>query len=265
VRRAVPTLAATCLGLLCAYTGRTQPARIVILKVDGLNADLLSRTMDEIDPRSGKSKLPWITYVFRENGTVFENFYTRGISLSAPSWSILDTGHHAIIRGNVEYDRYTGYVYDYLNFFPFYLGNARAHDEDMPAVQVLARAGAPLLIDAYSYSEVLQSFQLFQRGVRWNTLERALKQRFSSKAILSIVENGGGPSMDELLAQATEKDLIAALHNPQVLYLDFYTGDVDHVAHATNQQAALIERLNWLAAVTGRIWIAIEATSGLSQ
>jgi hypothetical protein len=26
-----------------------------------------------------------------------------------------DSGRHTVIRGNVEYDRYTGEVYDYLN------------------------------------------------------------------------------------------------------------------------------------------------------
>ncbi|MBV9674732.1 MAG: hypothetical protein JO185_00240, partial [Acidobacteriaceae bacterium] len=99
--------------------------RIVILKIDGLTGDLLYRTMREADPATGKSRLPWFSHIFAENGVVFENFYTRGISLSAPSWSMLDTGQHTVIRGNVEYDRYTGRVYDYLNFFPFYIGYAR--------------------------------------------------------------------------------------------------------------------------------------------
>ena len=74
--------------------------RVVILKVDGLNADLLYRTMAETDPNTGKSKLPWFSYIFAQHGAIFRNFYTRGISLSAPSWSELDTGRHTIIRGN---------------------------------------------------------------------------------------------------------------------------------------------------------------------
>ena len=82
--------------------------RVVIFKIDGLNADLLYRMMREKDTATGKSRLPWFSHVFAENGVIFENFYTRGISLSAPSWSMLDTGHHLIIRGNVEYDRFTG-------------------------------------------------------------------------------------------------------------------------------------------------------------
>ncbi|HEX4166990.1 MAG TPA: hypothetical protein VHZ55_16115, partial [Bryobacteraceae bacterium] len=99
--------------------------RVVILKIDGLSGDLLYQTMAETDSSSEKSKLPWFEHIFGEHGVIFENFYTRGISLSAPSWSMLDTGKHSIIRGNVEYDRYTGQVYDYLNMFPFYIGYAR--------------------------------------------------------------------------------------------------------------------------------------------
>ena len=35
----------------------------------------------------GKSLLPWFDYVFFRNGTRITNFYVRGMSLSAPSWS----------------------------------------------------------------------------------------------------------------------------------------------------------------------------------
>ena len=238
---------------------RSVAKRVVILKIDGLNADLLEDTLKRIDPATRKSQLPWFDYIFRQHGTIFENFYTRGISLSAPSWSMLDTGRHAIIRGNVEYDRYTGHVYDYLNFFPFYIGYARSRQVDMPAVGVLDAAGIPLIIDYFQYSEVYQSFQLFQRGVRWNTLAEVLKKRFSSKAILSVIEGSGGPSLDELWAAQTEREIDANLLRPAVLYFDLYTGDVDHVGHATNQPAALLDSLKRLDTLAGRLWTAIQA------
>jgi len=239
--------------------------RLVILKVDGLNADLLYRTMREKDPATGKSRLPWFAYIFDENGTVFENFYTRGISLSAPSWSMLDTGHHTVIRGNVEYDRYTGHVYDYLNFFPFYLGYARSREVDMPGVEVLDRAGIPLLIDAFSYTQRFQSFQLFQRGVRWTTLSHVLERRFSSKILFSMIESAGTPSLDELLGQQTEQELIDGLKQPGILYLDDYIGEVDHEGHATNEPGALLNVLGRLDALAGRLWTAIQASPLAAQ
>ena len=107
----IQTLALTVLLLAPLFLNAAQtPSRLFVLKVDGLNADLLSNEMARIDPATGKSQLPWLSHIFAENGTIFENFYTRGISLSAPSWSMLDTGAHTVIRGNVEYDRYTGHV-----------------------------------------------------------------------------------------------------------------------------------------------------------
>lgn len=121
--------------------------RVVILKIDGLNEDLLLDQMSQLDPQSGRPSLPWFSHVFLgKEGVVFRNFYVRGISLSAPSWSMLDTGRHCVIRGNAEYDRYTGQVYDCLNLFRFYLRYARCSAVDMPGVEVLDRAGIPLLI-----------------------------------------------------------------------------------------------------------------------
>ncbi|MGH9612968.1 MAG: hypothetical protein ACRD4P_07810 [Bryobacteraceae bacterium] len=98
---------------------------MVILKLDGVPADVLNIALAARDPATGRSRLPWIEHVFAENGTRIDRFFVRGISLSAPSWSLLDTGRHLAIRGNAEYDRHTLRVYDYLNFFPFYVNYAR--------------------------------------------------------------------------------------------------------------------------------------------
>lgn len=235
--------------------------RIVVLKIDGLSGDLLYRTMRETDPATGKSRLPWFAHIFAENGVVFENFYTRGISLSAPSWSMLDTGHHTVIRGNVEYDRYTGRVYDYLNFFPFYIGYARKRQIDMPGVEVLDRAGIPLVLDAFPYDGRYQGFQLFQRGVRWTTLRDVLTRRLKSELFLSPVESVGAPSLDSLLGRQMESELKSDAEQPDVFYLDIFSGDADHVGHATNQQAALIDVLQHLDGLAGRIWTAVEKSS----
>ena len=239
--------------------------RLVILKVDGLGADLLYSNMRQVDPATGRPRLPWFAHIFGEHGTVFENFYTRGISLSAPSWSMLDTGHHTVIRGNVEWDRFTGETYDYLNFFPFYIGYARNRQIDMPGVEVLDRAGIPLLIDAFRYDQTLQSFQLYQRGARWTTLKQVLEQRFSGRVLVPSLETGGAPSYDAMLGRQMEKELVADLPNSQILYLDDYTGDVDHEGHATSQRAALLDIVKKLDALAGRIWTGIQASALADQ
>ncbi len=115
--------------------------RIVILKVDGLPDDLLEQYVKKTGGpgRDEHSRLPWIQHVFAQNGVWMDNFYVRGLSLSAPSWSLLDSGRHLQIRGNVEYDRYTLHPYDYLNFFPFYFGYAgsKTRHVDMPSVELM--------------------------------------------------------------------------------------------------------------------------------
>jgi hypothetical protein len=247
-----------CAFLITVCSLQAQSKRLVILKVDGLNEDLLERCVQQVNPATGKSELPWIQHVFFEGGTVFRNFYSRGISLSAPSWSILDTGRHPVIRGNVEFNRYTGRSFDYLNFFPFYVAYARKRQVDMPGVEVLDRAGIPLLIDAFPPDQRYQSFQLFQRGVRWETLDEVIKRRLSTDAIIATVENAGVPSYEELLAQQTDAELAADIAANQVLYLDFYDGDVDHQGHATSQQAALLAVLRDVDARVGRLWTEIQ-------
>jgi hypothetical protein len=246
--------------LLGAVASSAQPPApsVVILKIDGLNADLLYRNMREKDPATGKPRLPWFSHIFAENGTVFDNFYVRGISLSAPSWSMLDTGRHSVIRGNAEYDRYTGDVYDYLNVFPFYLGYARGREVDMPGVDVLDAAGIPLLIDGFGCTHSFQSPQLFQRGVRWRILEHALGQRFSKSGLLAMLGHAGESSLEEDLEQQTESELREALQQPEVLYLDFFVPSVDHEGHATNDPAALFEVLRRIDTLAGRIWTAIQ-------
>jgi type I phosphodiesterase/nucleotide pyrophosphatase len=250
-------------GVLASPTREQAPVRarrVVIFKIDGLNADLLYRTMREENPATGKSRLPWFSHVFAENGVIFENFYTRGISLSAPSWSMLDTGHHLVIRGNVEYDRFTGHVYDYLNFFPFYIGYARLRNVDMPGVEVLDRAGIGLASDRFPYAQRFQSFQLFQRGVRWSTLQHVLERRFSTRVLLPMLESAGTPPLDELLGHQMEEELKHSLNDAEIFYLDFYTGDLDHEGHATNNPAALRDDLRRMDALAGRMWTAIQAS-----
>src|SRR5690349_5766843 len=58
-----------------------SPARTVIIKVDVVPATLVNNLINEKDPATGKSRLPWIDEVFVHNGTRISNFYVRGISL----------------------------------------------------------------------------------------------------------------------------------------------------------------------------------------
>lgn len=239
--------------------------RVVVIKLDGLPHDLLDREIKRVNPVTGRSGLPWMDRVFAQRGTRLANFYVRAISLSAPSWSLLDTGQHLQIRGNAEFDRYTSHVYDYLNFFPFYVGYALSRKVDMPGVQVLDDLRVPLLIDRFSYPSTYQSFQLFQRGVRWKTLQKAFQHRFSRSVRDLLDEWTIGFEIGSSVEQETERELLAKLADPTIQYLDYFTGDYDHVAHGTPDLGAQRIALGRIDAMIGRVWTAIEASPLASE
>jgi hypothetical protein len=237
-----------------------QAKRLVLVKVDGLPADRMERLVKEVDPVTGRSVLPWMHYIFLERGAWVQNFYVRGISLSAPSWSMLDTGQHLTIRANAEFDRFIPRVYDYLNFFPFYVGYARLQRADMPGVEVLDQFGVPLLLDEFPPDARHESMQLFQRGVEWNTLKDSLKHQLARPARELINDWATGLEMAPGIDRQQEKELIADLANPNIQYLDYYLGDYDHTAHLTNDDPSQLAVIKHLDVRLGQIWNAIQAS-----
>jgi hypothetical protein len=254
------------LVLFLAAGARAEVRRLIVIKVDGVPQEVLDRELLRTDPATAKSTLPWIDRVFRQQGVRLANFYVRAISLSAPSWSLLDTGQHLQIRGNAEFDRYTYHVYDYLNFFPFYVGYSLSHRTDMPGVEVLDDLRIPLLIDRFPYQASYQSFQLYQRGVRWTTLRRSIQQRFSSRSLRDLLDEWTiGFEIGSSVEEQTERELIKNLADPKIQYLDYFTGDYDHVAHSTPDPAAQRQAVQRIDALVGRIWTAIEASPQATQ
>jgi hypothetical protein len=231
--------------------------RLVVIKVDGLPHDTVERFVRRRDPRTGKSTLPWFNHVFYQNGTRLSNFYARGVSLSGPSWSLLDTGQHLQIKGNVEFDRYTLHPYDYLNFIPFWIANVGGTRVDMPGAELLDEVGVPLLADAYPYEERFVSFQLYQRGTRWTTLQRGLRNKFARPPGELFDEWQLGIGGRDILNEQMERELVEKLADPKVRYLDFYTTDFDHAAHHNRDAATQLAALREMDALLGRVWTAV--------
>ena len=65
-------------------------------------------------------------------------------------------------------------------------------------------------------------------------------------------------SIGDSLNKQYEQDLITALANPKIRYLDYFTGEYDHVAHLTNDPVSQHHQLDELDAFVGRVWTAIE-------
>ncbi len=244
--------------LLLPVVAFGQVKRVVVVKVDGLPNDLTDRFVKERDARTGKSQLPWIDHVFYQHGTRLSNFYVRGMSLSAPSWSILDTGQHLQVKGNVEFDRYTLHAYDYLNWIPFYFKSAAAMRIDMPGTEILDSLGIPLLFDAFPHEDRYISFQLYQRGMRFATLRAALQKNFLKSPRELLDEWTMGLDMRTPFFEQMERELIEKLNNPRTRYLDLYMTAFDHTAHHNRDRQSHLATMQDIDRVVGRIWSAIQ-------
>jgi Type I phosphodiesterase / nucleotide pyrophosphatase len=246
------------LALHATAAVQAQTKRVVVIKVDGLPYELVERFVHEQDPLTGKSLLPWFDNVFFKNGTRITNFYVRGMSLSAPSWSTLDTGQHLQIKGNVEFDRDILHAYDYLNFIPFYFKQATGADEDMPGTEVLDSLGLPMLIDAYDNYQRVPGSQLYGRGARIKTLQRAGQATFLKNPIELAGEFINGFDLRGVVPDQIERELIERLQDPRVQYLDLYTTSFDHVAHHNNDRESHLVALRDIDSLVGRIWTGIQ-------
>ena len=241
-----------------AVPSKAQVKRVVIIKCDGLPYDVVDAFVNEQDPRTGKSQLPWIKFIFYDGGTRLQNFYVRGMSLSAPSWSLLETGQHLQIKGNVEFDRYTQKTYDYLNFVPYIVNTSRGVRVDMPGVEVLDALGEPLLIDAFPHEERYMTFSLFQRGPRFITFQRSLENKFKRAPKEIFDEWTMGLGMRDAIPQELTRELIANLRKPNVRYLDLALTEYDHAAHHNNDRETHLLALKQIDSVFGEIWTAIQ-------
>jgi hypothetical protein len=259
------TVAAILFIIALQTTAHAQTKRVVIIKVDGLPYELVERFARERDPLTGKSQLPWFDHIFFTDGTRLTNFYVRGMSLSAPSWSLVDTGQHLQIKGNVEFDRDILHTYDYLNFIPFYFKQALRGNVDMPGTEVLDSVGVPLLMDAYDNYERLPGGQLYERGSQLAMLQRAGQTHFLKNPIQLAGEFIGGFEVRNVVYDQIVQEMIEKLNDPRVRYLDMWTGSFDHVAHHNNDRESHLASLRELDAILGRLWTAIQKSAMASE
>src|SRR5215212_1053799 len=244
--------------LFFSFPAVAQTKRLVVIKCDGLPYDVVDGFVKQRDSQSGKSVLPWIDHIFYQRGARLSNFYVRGMSLSGPSWSMLETGQHLQIKGNVEFDRFTLHPYDYLNFLPFYLSGARGTRVDMPAVEVLDSLGLPMLSDAYPHNERYITYSIFLRHPRYSTLQASLQNRFMKSPKELFDEWTMGFELRSALTEQLIRELVTNLNDPRFRYLDLMMEDFDHVAHHNNDAQSHLFVLKRMDAIIGQVWTAIQ-------
>lgn len=243
-----------------ATAARAEVTRVVLVKCDGLPYEMVDQFVRERDPRTGKSQLPWIDFIFYQQGTRLSNFYVRGMSLSAPSWSLLETGRHLQIKGNVEFDRFTLHTYDYLNFFPYVFNASVGARVDMLGAEVLDTVGQPMLIDAFNHEERYLTFSLFQRGPRFVTFQKSLENKFKRAPRELFDEWTMGFGMRDAIPDQLIRETIQHLKDPKLKYIDLAMTDFDHAAHHNNDRESHLLALKKVDDVLGRIWSGIQET-----
>ena len=233
--------------------------RVVIVKIDGLPNDVVEKYVREKDAQTGKSVLPWIEEIFYQNGTRVSSFYSRGMSLSAPSWSLLDTGQHLQIKGNVEYDRLIFTSYDYLSVIPYLASYGRKERVDMTGMEVLDQLEMPVLSDAFPYEKRYTSFQIFQRGTDWGIFGKAFINLLPKNVSDFMDEWTLGYEFSKTTFNQHERDIVKKVTSlPKVDYFDFYNANFDHISHLNKSEDARLDTLKELDKSLGRIWTAIQ-------
>ena len=184
------------------------------------------------------------------------------MSLSGPAWGQLDTGRRLQIKGNVEYDRFTLHPYDYLNFFPYYVGYGLGKKVDMPAVEVLDQLEIPILSDAFDHEHRYTSHQLFQRGNDWGVLANGFLKLYPGNVLDFMNEWTIGLKFRSTTIKQAERDIIAKLDKrPDIDYFDYYDTEFDHVSHHNNDLDSRLGALKQIDGLIGRIWTAIKSSS----
>ncbi|MFN0138482.1 MAG: alkaline phosphatase family protein [Pyrinomonadaceae bacterium] len=232
--------------------------RVVVLKIDGLPGYYLDGVVKKRDPATGKSVLPWVEEIFYKNGTRVPNFYTRGMSISGPSWGQLDTGHRAQIKGNVEFDRLTLHAYDYLNFVPFYVDYGKNKKVDMPATEVMDQLKIPLLCDAFDVERRYTAQQLYQRGYDWAVFASGFVNMIPRDRGDLIDEWTIGFNFRKMTVNQLERDIEGKLiKRDDIDYFDYYDTSFDHMSHHNNDAESRLVPLRELDRTIGRIWSSI--------
>jgi hypothetical protein len=267
-RRAAALALLLAISVACAPApARAQegPVRLVVLKFDGLPPSLVDRYVNTLDPRTGRSVVPWMKKLFYDEGVRLPNFYARGMSLSMPSWAIVDTGQHGVIKGNWEIDRRTGEPEDYLNLFDLHREAMRVRRAYPRSVEALDAARIPLLSDAFTFEERSAGIQLLRRGTMFNDFLDVGLHPVRGRIKERVGDFLTGLEWESAYDAATREDLVRAILNPSIRYVDYYNVYIDHLIHVDNDERQVLRALRQADRAIGEAYEAIVASGTVDR
>lgn len=202
-------LASIQLAGLTAWSASPEEAgaRLILVKIDGMPGLLLEAMLD---PGSAAARrlpdpamfqlayrracqatgreilLPNLTHYFSRQGIRCE-MRSSTLTLSGPSWAVIDTGQPGIVKTNSYFNRYSGLLRNYLDQFREVYGLALGQTKRTTALWQLDLLGIPVMADAFPPRRTWQSIQLYCR-------ERPVEQIAEiAKVLAGAGEKTGNP------------------------------------------------------------------------
>jgi hypothetical protein len=269
------------------------PKRLVLIKVDGLPPALLAAAAlperDDLVNRlayAGEFRhavalfrqqtgrpiiLPNIRKYFFQEGVVCENMFSATLTLSASSWSVIDTGQPSVIKKQAAFSRETGYLRSYLDGFRDTLDAVKRHGEKTSAVWNLDQVGVSLMLDAYDfqrtwtspqmYSRIANGEQLFLMGRKWLTNQQHGAMDIARSHLSRLVTGIDYAAFNQETAaeMAARKILERDLTGQEPYdYVSPYFTLLDHQQHVDPHPTNLIRWLVKLDGLVGEIFQAVE-------
>ncbi|MCS6804170.1 MAG: alkaline phosphatase family protein [Acidobacteriota bacterium] len=276
-----------------ASASRQRPNRLIVIKVDGLPPDLLAaaafperddllkrlpyaeefrRAVHLFYQQTGReSIMPNARRYFFEQGVVCENMFASTLTLSAASWSVIDTGQPSVIKKHGTFSRDTGYLRSHLDGFRDTWDALRYRGEKTSAVWMLDQIGVSLMLDAFDFQRTWTSPQIYQRlgnseqlflmGKKWLTNDQRgvkdiVRSHLSRLATgIDYTEFNQEVAAEMTAIKVLERDLTG---QERYDYLSPYFTLMDHQQHVDPHPDNLIHWLVKLDGLIGRIFEAVE-------
>lgn len=272
---------------------RSHPLRLILIKVDGLPPALVAaaafpdrpdlvgrlpyahqfrRAVDLYRQQTGRQLImPNVRKYFFTEGVVCDNMFAQTLTLSAASWSVIDTGQPSVVKKHGTFSRDTCYLRSHLDGFRDTWDALRHRGEKTSAVWNLDQVGVSLMLDAYDlqrtwtspqiYSRIANSEQLFLMGRKWLTNDqRGIKDIASSHLSrlvtgLDYIEFNQQVAAEMAAKKILERDLTG---HERYDYVSPYFTLMDHQQHIDPHPDNLIHWLVKLDALVGEIFAAVE-------
>ncbi len=269
-------------GVRC---GELSESRLVLIKVDGLPGPLLEAVLDpdgaEADrlpaPHlfrqacararqiSGRSMLlPNIHHYFVERGLRACRVDSATLTLSVPSWSLIDTGQPSLVKTNAYFNRFDGRLLNYLDQLRQSITLLTNGAGRSAALAPLDLVGIPIVTDAFAPSRVWSSLQPLTRQPPTEQLAALGRHLLSGKnrgfdwwkaARRQLARMAYGEPYPEIY-DASLAELAAARllpGSPAVDCVSLLLPAIDHQFHTDPEYGNLLARLMRLDAWIGSI------------